>query len=105
MFNFAWGTTQQDELQRKAKVESSRTIVDWLSFCSEICMERFIRYPQIIGGEGMIVEFEKAVLARRKYNRRRPIRKWWILCGICLNPREAFAYHVPDGTYRTAGTV
>ena len=32
-------------------------------------MEWFIRHPQIIGGEGMIVDFDEAVLVRRKYNR------------------------------------
>ena len=48
---------------------SRTTIVDWYSFCREVCSVFVERHSQKIGGPGMIVEIDESKFGKRKYNR------------------------------------
>ncbi|CAH0722178.1 unnamed protein product, partial [Brenthis ino] len=64
------------------KITSSATVVDWYSYCREVCMisldEQFETEGQI-GGLGKIVEIDESLVEKRKYNRGRPREGNWIL--------------------------
>ena len=47
---------------------SSKTSVDWRSFCSEVCYNWFLNQEQI-DGEGVEVEIDETQFVRRKYER------------------------------------
>jgi len=42
------------------------TSVYWKSWCSEV-LENWVGHQEPIGGEGIVVEIDKSVMARRKY--------------------------------------
>lgn len=46
-------------------------MVDWMSSVREICLEKFVREPIVLGGPGTIVQIDESVFGRRKYNRGR----------------------------------
>ncbi|XP_031338637.1 uncharacterized protein LOC116167416 [Photinus pyralis] len=60
---------------------SSRTFVDWSSFCREVCMHYLTRRSVLLGGEGVTVEIDEAKIGKRKYNRGRRIEDQWIFGG------------------------
>lgn len=96
MFNFSRNTTDMNELKLKTGIKSYSTIVDWLSFCREICELWIENHPAILGGVGHIVELDEAVLVKRKYNRGRPVNECWVFCGVDVQTKEAFAFRVQD---------
>ena len=60
---------------------SSKTSVDWRSFCSEVCSDWFLNQEQI-GGEGVEVEIDETQFVRRKYERVRLLKDIWLFGGI-----------------------
>ncbi|GBN89235.1 hypothetical protein AVEN_197865-1 [Araneus ventricosus] len=49
---------------------SEPTVVDWKSFCREVCVDRLVKdSKEKIGGVGMIVEIDESKFGKRKYNR------------------------------------
>ena len=60
---------------------SSKTSVDWRSFCSEVCYNWFLNQEQI-GGEGVEVEIDETQFVRRKYERGRLLNDIWLFGGI-----------------------
>ena len=49
---------------------SSKTSVDWCSFCSEVT-DSWFRDQKAIGGEGIEIEIDETLIARRKYEQGR----------------------------------
>ncbi|KAB0800518.1 hypothetical protein PPYR_06258 [Photinus pyralis] len=66
---------------------SSRTFVDWSSFCR--------------GGEGVTVETDEAKIGKRKYNRGRRIEDQWIFGDYERGSGNVFILPVPDRTTDT----
>ena len=60
---------------------SSKTSVDWRSFCSEVCSNWFLNQEQI-GGEGVEVEIDETQFVRKKYERGRLLNHIWLFGGI-----------------------
>ena len=60
---------------------SSRTSVDWRSFCSEVTQYWFDN-QQSIGGEGVEVEIDETLITHRKYERGRTLKQCWLFGGI-----------------------
>ena len=60
---------------------SSKTSVDWRSFCSEVCSNWFLNQEQI-GGEGVEVGIDETQLVRRKYERGRLLKDIWLFGSI-----------------------
>nr|CAD2151778.1 unnamed protein product [Meloidogyne enterolobii] len=83
---------------------SSHSIVDWMSFFSDICAENFVKNEVLIGEEvnkgefvlivifnlGIEVEVDETVVVRRKYERgRQPSKKdVWMIGGVERNTKH-----------------
>ena len=75
---------------------SSKTVVDWFTFCREVCLRAVEeRCSKGIGGPGMTVEIDESKFGRRKYNRGRLVEGKWVLGGICRETKEIFLIEVP----------
>ena len=59
---------------------STHTTVDWKQFFRDVSVEYFINHPEQIGGQGVIVEIDESLFARRKNNVGR-IRQMWVMGG------------------------
>lgn len=46
---------------------SSKTVVDWTSFCREVCLIVINKNSEKLGGPGKIVEIDEAKFGKRKY--------------------------------------
>jgi len=72
---------RQQFIMREVGV-SAQTVVDWSSFCREVCVYWLERRSQVLGGPGVVVEIDEAKIGRRKYNRGRWVNGNWIFGGI-----------------------
>ena len=90
------------DIKLELEISSQHTIVDWMQFCRDICVECFVRNPMRIGGEGRIVEIDESLFATRKYNRGRIVQQQWIFGGYNRESKKGFLIPVPD---RTASTL
>ena len=76
-----------------------KTVIDYYSFCREICDIVINVDSQPIGGPGHIVEICETHVRTRKYNRGRTSRSQheqiWVFGGIDRDTKEAFAVDVP----------
>lgn len=61
---------------------SHSTVVDWSSFCREVCLDWVFENRRQIGGPGTIVEIDESKFGRRKYNRGRLVEGQWIFGGV-----------------------
>jgi hypothetical protein len=72
---------------------SERMVIDWYSFCREVCVDSMMREESNhkIGGPGQTVEIDEAHIAKRKYSRGRVLisEHYWILGMICRETRES----------------
>ena len=57
---------------------SLQTVVDYYSFCREICMESLLNANEMLGGPGKTIEIDEMKLGKRKYHRGRRIEGQWI---------------------------
>ena len=70
---------------------SSRTVVDWLNFCREVCMVCIQGNSKQIGGFGFIVEIDESKFVKRKYNKGKAKKcEDWVLGGICRETGQIF---------------
>ena len=76
---------------------SNHTLVDWKSFCRDICGEHFLANPVVVGGPGIVVEIDESLFCRRKYNVGRLVREQWVFGGIEVGTpdKKAFLVAVP----------
>jgi transposase-like protein len=85
---------------------STHTMVDWASFCREICEQHLMDHPMEIGGldqNGMslTVEIDESKFFHRKYNRGQWREGHWVFGGIERNSGKCFLVEVPDRTEAT----
>uniref|UniRef100_A0A224XVK7 Putative transposase-like protein n=1 Tax=Panstrongylus lignarius TaxID=156445 RepID=A0A224XVK7_9HEMI len=69
---------------------SSRTVVDWKSFCREVCMDICVKESCAIGGVDVIVEIDESKFGKRKYNRGRMVNGRWVFGGIERGSNRTF---------------
>ena len=94
----------QDQIQHELQL-SSRTDVDWASFCREICETTILRDSEKIGGKD-IVEIDESKFAKRKYNVGHRVQGGWVFGGREKdNKRKVFMEAVPDRTANTLLTI
>ena len=81
---------------------SSRTVVDWLNFCREVCMVCIEGKSKRIGGEGCTMEIDESKFVKRKYGKgKRKVCKDWVLGGICRETGECFMRIVKNRSKET----
>ena len=89
----AWGhklKTLVEDVKWKTTSTATRTIVDWSSFCREICINWRLQNSKKIGGVGKIVELDEAKFSKRKYNRGRVIEGKWVFGGFERETKNIF---------------
>lgn len=92
----------QDQIHHELQL-SSRTDVDWASFCREVCETAIMRDSERIGGKDIVVEKDESKFAKRKYNVGHRIQGGWVFGGREKDDkRKVFMEAVPD---RTAVTL
>jgi transposase-like protein len=90
-----------ESLQRKTGVVSCETIVNLLSFYREVCSVWFENHPIILGGPGVEIEIDEAVLVKRKNNQGRAVREQWVFGIYDLRLRQGYCVAVEDRTRET----
>ncbi|XP_045468447.1 uncharacterized protein LOC123676540 [Harmonia axyridis] len=91
---------KQEQLELETEW-SRRTVVDWVSFCREVCFIIVRDHTEPLGGPGKIVEIDEAKFGRRKYNRGRIIEGQWIFGGIERESKKVFMVPVADRSQDT----
>lgn len=80
---------------------TNETVVNWSSFCREVCIEWSLNTSVKLGGIGTVVEIDEAKFGRRKYNRGRIIEGKWIFGGFQRNNKNIFLVPVENRTSQT----
>lgn len=74
---------------------SSRTVVDWRSFCSEVC-EHWLNNQDPVGGQGVVVEIDETLVVRRKQDTGRVLKQVWLFGGIERVSKKRFIVPLTD---------
>lgn len=82
-------------IQKELKI-TPVTVVDWSSFCREICINWCFQNKVKIGGVGVTVEIDEAKIGKRKYNRGRLIEGKWIFGGFERGTKKMFVCAVEN---------
>lgn len=85
----------QETLQREINW-STKTVVDWTSFCREVCLINIIENSELLGGEGKTVEMVEAEFDSRKSVRGSLISGNWILIGVEIGSKNIFMVPVVE---------
>jgi transposase-like protein len=90
------------QINVKKELEMSpNTILDWYSFCREVCME-ILHDTKKIGGPGHVVQLDEAEFCTKKYNRAKRVEGQWVFGGVDLKTGDCFLNTVED---RSADTL
>ncbi|GFX45884.1 uncharacterized protein TNCV_3607451 [Trichonephila clavipes] len=46
-----------------------KAVMDWMSFCREVCMEMYVYESSMLGGSDVIIEINESMFSKRKYRR------------------------------------
>lgn len=69
MITYLWvKKTTNEQIVDELNV-SEPTVIDWKSFCREICVEILVNDSCEIDGPGQIIEIDESKFGKRKYNR------------------------------------
>ena len=101
VYMWVWKLDIQGLLQFQLEIGSSGTIVDWKSFCRDICADHYIKHGSKIGGIGIEVEIDESLLVRRKYNRGRLVSEQWVFGGREVDTLKCFVVAIPGRTRET----
>ena len=75
---------------------SRHSVVDWSSFCREVCVFWLDQRSEVLGGLGMVVEIDEAKIGHRKYNRGRWVDGFWVFGGFERGSGRTFLVPVPS---------
>jgi len=74
---------------------SKTMVIDWSSFCREVCIFWLSKESQVLGGPGVVVEINEAKFGKRKYNRGRWLDGQWVFCGFERGSKIVFLFPFP----------
>ena len=74
---------------------SKKTVIDWSSFCREVCQFWLEERSEVLGGKDVVVEIDEAKIGHRKYNRGRWVDGFWVFGGFERVSRRCFLVPVP----------
>lgn len=80
---------RQDHLRLNVGL-SSRSVVDWYSFCREVFVDHSLKVSEVLGGPGCVVEIDEAKFGKRKYNRGRRVEGQWVFGGVERGTGKSF---------------
>ena len=75
---------------------SNKTVVDWCSFCREVCIFWLSKESKVLGGPGVVVEIDESKFGKRKYNRGRWLDGQWVFGGFERGSKNCFLVPVPS---------
>jgi transposase-like protein len=84
---------------------SHHTVVDWASFCREVCVYWLQQRSEVLGGPGVVVEIDEAKIGHRKYNRGRLVDGKWVFGGFERGSKRCFIVPVPSRDAQTLLSV
>lgn len=90
LVTFHWFHKLPNKYTEQMLQMSSSTVVDWKSFCREICMEACVKESKPIGGVNVIVEIDEIKFGKRKYNRGKAVRGKWVIGGLEKGSHKMF---------------
>lgn len=99
-FTFLWlnlSGPRQEFLVKEMQI-SAHTVVDWSSFCREVCINWAERNSSVLGGPNCIVEVYETKIDKQKYERGPEVEEEWVLGGIEKDTGNCFFVPVPDRT-------
>ena len=70
-------------------------VVQWFVYFRDICSNHLITNPRKIGGEGIEVQIDESLVAKRKYNKGRMVEQRWLFGGVCPEQKRGFVQFVP----------
>ncbi len=73
-----WLDNVQLQLIEKQLRINKNTIVDWASFCREVCFDFMIAKKEKLGGFGVTVQIDESKFRKRKYDRGARIVGQWV---------------------------
>ncbi|GBO15184.1 hypothetical protein AVEN_38646-1 [Araneus ventricosus] len=82
-------------------IVSELTVLDWKSFCREVCIDMIIRGSKKLGGVGHVVEIDESKFGKRKYHKGKRVELKWVFGGIERGSKESFFCVVEDRTAET----
>ena len=98
-----WWCRDLDQVPIKHELGlSSSTIVDWDSFCREVCEIVLLESSEKIGGQGKTVEIDESKFGKRKHHRGHHVEGQWVFDGIETESRNCFMVAVEK---RDEGTL
>ncbi|GBO29800.1 hypothetical protein AVEN_188022-1 [Araneus ventricosus] len=72
---------------------SEPTVVDWKSFCQEVCVDRLVKDSKVkLGGVGMVVDIDESKFGKRKYNRGKRVDGKWVFGGVERGSKRSFFF-------------
>ena len=84
---------------------SPKTIVDWASFCREVCINVCLHHGSAkLGGDGITIEIDESKFGKTKHvrgHKGRWNRGQWVFGVICRETGEFFMVPVQDRTKKT----
>lgn len=102
IYMWAYEMSTYKDVRRECRFLSDHTIANWRMYLRELCVEHFLRHPQVLGGEGSTVEIDGSLFARRKNNTGRVRRQLWVFGGYEPATKLGFLVTVPS---RDAATL
>lgn len=81
---------------------ANQTIVDWSSFCREVCYDAMIIRKVKLGGYGHTVEIDESKFGKRKHHRGHRVEGQWVFGGYERETGNCFMIPVEN---RTANTL
>nr|XP_022905831.1 uncharacterized protein LOC111417704 [Onthophagus taurus] len=80
-FVYLWVEKTPVTLIAKITKMSLPTASGWASFCKEVLLDKYLLYPEKLGGPGSIVEIDESKFGRRKFHRGHPVEGKWVFGG------------------------
>lgn len=77
-------------IKKQAEIKQNHTVVDFASFCREVCYDFMVTRQEAIGGVDKIVEIDETLVGKRKYNRGKRVDGQWVFGGIERDSGRAF---------------
>ena len=96
-----WCRDVQQETMRFEVDVSGNTVVDWDSFCREVCEVNYLECEEKIGGPGKRVQIDECKFGKRKYHRGHRVEGQWVFGGIEEGSRKSFMFAVDDRSEAT----